>query len=55
LIEIPDFQKGVENLMKIIQDTPKEDFKSMKNECISRAHEFSLDAFQKKLKSSLQL
>ncbi len=54
LIEIPDFETGVENLMQAIQNTPKEEWASMKNDSISRAQDFSLDAFEKKLQSSLQ-
>ena len=54
LIEIPDFEKGVENLMNTIQATPMGAWESMKQESISRAQDFSLDAFEKKLQSSLQ-
>lgn len=54
LIEIPDFEKGVENLMNTIQATPIGAWESMKQESISRAQDFSLDAFEKKLQSSLQ-
>lgn len=43
----------VENLKQVIQDTPKEEWESMKEDCILRARDFSLDAFEKKLKSSL--
>ncbi|MBC7503575.1 glycosyltransferase, partial [Candidatus Gracilibacteria bacterium] len=55
LIEIMIGEGGVTNLKNVIQNTKKEDWESMKNDCITRARDFSLDAFEKSLKSSLQL
>ncbi len=55
LIEIWDSKSWIANLKKVIQNTPKESWEAMKNDCITRAWDFSLDAFEKKLKSSLWL
>jgi glycosyltransferase involved in cell wall biosynthesis len=55
LISIVNWELWIENLKKIIQNTKKEEWSSMSNDCIVRARDFSLDAFEKKLKSSLQL
>ena len=43
----------VSELKSVIQDTKKEEWESMKEDSILRARDFSLDAFEKKLKSSL--
>jgi hypothetical protein len=43
----------VSELKQVIQSTKTEEWKSMSDDCISRARDFSLDAFEKKLKSSL--
>ncbi len=43
----------VSELKAIIQNTPKEEWVSMRDACILRAQEFSLDSFEKKLKSVL--
>lgn len=40
-------------LQSVVQNTPKEDWESMKEACITKAKEFSLDSFEKKLKSCL--
>ncbi|NRH20778.1 glycosyltransferase [Candidatus Gracilibacteria bacterium] len=55
LIEILDSDAGIQSLKQIVQDTKKEDWESMKENSILRARDFSLDAFEKKLKSSLQI
>lgn len=55
LISIVNWELWIENLKKIIQNTKKEEWESMATECIARARDFSLDAFEKRLKSSLQL
>ena len=55
LIEIKDSKGWIQNLKEIIQNTKKEEWESMSDSCIVRARDFSLDAFEKKLKSSLQL
>lgn len=43
----------VSELKNIIQHTKKEEWVSMRDACILRTQDFSLDAFEKKLKSSL--
>jgi glycosyltransferase involved in cell wall biosynthesis len=55
LIEIKDSKGWIQNLKSVIQNTKKEEWEAMSVDCISRARDFSLDAFEKKLKSSLQL
>ena len=55
LIEIWDAKLWIVNLKNVIQDTKNEEWGSMKNDCIVRAGNFSLDAFEKKLKSSLHI
>ena len=55
LIPVQNGTLKIENLKQVIQNTKKEEWESMQEACASRAGDFSLDAFQKKLKSSLQL
>lgn len=55
LIEIVDSDAWIKKLKQTIQNTKKEEWNSMKEDCILRARDFSLDAFEKKLKSSLQI
>ena len=55
LIQIPNVQLGIQNLKRVIEGTLQEEWEAMKNDCIVRSRDFSLDAFEKKLKSSLQL
>ena len=55
LIQIPDSESGIQSLKQVIQNTKREEWQSMSADCIVRARDFSLDAFQKSLKSSLQL
>lgn len=55
LIEILDSDIWIKNLKQAIQDTPEEEWRSMKENSIVRARDFSLDAFEKKLKSSLHI
>ncbi len=45
----------VSELKQVIQNTKTEEWESMSDACIVRSRDFSLDAFQKSLKSSLQL
>jgi glycosyltransferase involved in cell wall biosynthesis len=45
----------VSELKEAIQNTKTEEWESMSDACIVRSRDFSLDAFQKSLKSSLQL
>ena len=55
LIQIIDSESGIQSLKEVIQNTKTEEWESMSDACIVRARDFSLDAFQKSLKSSLQL
>ena len=55
LLPVESGKLKVESLKKVIQSTKKEEWESMSPYCIVRARDFSLDAFEKKLKSSLQL
>lgn len=55
LIQILDSGSGIQSLKEVIQNTKTEEWESMSDACIARARDFSLDAFQKSLKSSLQL
>ena len=55
LIQILDSESGIQSLKQVIQNTSKEEWESMSDACIVRSRDFSLDAFEKKLKSSLQL
>ena len=55
LIEVPSSEKWIENLKQIIENTTQEEWKSMKKDCIKQAQNFSLDTFEKKLKSSLHI
>lgn len=55
LIEIVNDKLWIVNLKKVIQDTPDETWKSMKNDCILRSQDFSLEKFQEKLQSSLYI
>jgi hypothetical protein len=43
------------NLKKVIQETAKKEWEVMRDSCIVRANDFSLDSFKKKLKSLIQL
>ncbi len=55
LIEIPGSVLWIQNLRTVIQETHTVEWESMKDDCIARARDFSLDAFEKKLKSSLYI
>lgn len=55
LIEIPDSALWIQNLLTAILETHSEEWESMREASILRARDFSLDAFEKKLKSSLQI
>ncbi len=55
LIQILDWESGIQTLKQVIQNTKKEEWRLMSDACITRASDFSLDAFEKKLKSSLWL
>jgi glycosyltransferase involved in cell wall biosynthesis len=55
LIAIQNSKLWIQNLKTIVQKTNKEEWEAMSDACVVRAWDFSLDAFEKKLKSSLQL
>lgn len=55
LIEIQDRALWIQNLRTAVQETYTTEWESMRDDCILRARDFSLDAFEKKLKSSLWL
>ena len=55
LIDIPTPDSSILHLKEVIQNTPKEEWKNMHTDCIERSKIFSLDAFEKKLKSLLNL
>lgn len=55
LLPVESGKLKLESLKQVIQNTKKEEWEGMKNTCISRARDFSLDAFEKKLKSSLHI
>jgi glycosyltransferase involved in cell wall biosynthesis len=55
LIEIQDPSLWIQNLRTAVQETYTAKWESMRDDCIARARDFSLDAFEKKLKSSLWL
>ncbi len=55
LIEIINYKWWVINLQKVIQDVPKEDWKQMRDSCVWRAQDFSLEKFQERLQSLLTI
>ena len=55
LISIMNRESWITQLKKVIQDTKKEEWEEMKDTCMNRASDFSLDAFEKKLKSLLHI
>jgi glycosyltransferase involved in cell wall biosynthesis len=55
LIDIPDTIQWINNLKNVIKNTTSEEWSSMKSDSIDRAQSFSLDAFEKTLKSTLSL
>ncbi len=55
LIDIFDRDSGIEILKYTIEHITSEEWKNMRRDCILRATDFSLEKFEKKLKSSLNL
>ena len=55
LLPVENGKLKVESLKQVIQNTKKEEWESMKNDCILRSHDFSLEKFQEKLQSSLHI
>lgn len=55
LIDIASNIEWINSLKNVIQNTTFEEWDSMKSDSIDRAQSFSLDAFEKKLKSTLSL
>lgn len=55
LIDMTTPDSSILHLKEVIQNTPKEEWKNMHTDCIERSKIFSLDAFEKKLKSLLNL
>lgn len=55
LIDIFDRDSGIEILKYTIEHITSEQWKNMRRDCILRATDFSLEKFEKKLKSSLNL
>ncbi len=53
LIEIMDYELWMMNLKQVIQETQKEEWGIMKDYCIARAKDFSLDTFEIKLRKLL--
>lgn len=53
LIDIPDRESGMTHLREVIENTLEEEWRDMWADCQTQAMNFSLDSFQKKLKSSL--
>jgi glycosyltransferase involved in cell wall biosynthesis len=53
LISIVNREPWIVNLKEVIQNTPKEEWEEMKDACVKRASDFSLDKFEEKLKSIL--
>ena len=53
LIEIVNCELWIVNLKQVIQNTEKSEWESMHDACISRAEDFSLEKFEKKLQSLL--
>jgi glycosyltransferase involved in cell wall biosynthesis len=55
LIQIRDAVSGVQNLKKVLLETKEDEWKNMNNACRERAEEFSLEKFQERLQSSLNI
>lgn len=52
--EIENQEFLTQELVRVIQDTPVEKWKSMQDDCVARAGDFSLEKFQEKLQCVLQ-
>jgi glycosyltransferase involved in cell wall biosynthesis len=50
LIEIQNSELWIQNLKHVIQDTPTQEWQSMRDACVIRAQDFSLATFSQNLK-----